>query len=60
MKKVEIQIVIYLQTIKKWLYKLKYKYKDIYKDKFIDSHKQLDIIENYKSFLNKIEGLKYV
>lgn len=58
LEKVKTQIVIYLQSIKKWLYKLGYKNKDIYKDKFIDRYKWLDIIKDYKKFLNKMEELK--
>lgn len=54
----EILIVIYLYIAQKWLCKLKYEYKDIYKYILIDKHGQLNIIKDYKIFLNTIEELK--
>lgn len=33
-------------------------YKNVYKNVFINGYEQLDIIEDYKIFLNKIEKLK--
>ncbi len=42
----------------KWLGKLGYEYKDVHKNIFIDEHKWLDIVKNYKNFLRKIEELK--
>lgn len=35
-----------------------YNYKNVYKNVFIDKHRQLDIVENCKIFLRKIEELK--
>lgn len=35
-----------------------YEYKDVYKDVFIDEHEQLDVFEDCKVFLNKMEELK--
>ena len=35
-----------------------FKYKDMKKDVFINGHKQSDVVENCKRFLNKTEDLK--
>ena len=40
------------------LYYLSFEYKDIKKDIFINRHELLDVVEDYKRFLNKIEELK--
>lgn len=45
-------------TTQKWLGWLVYKYKNIYKNIFIDKYEQLNIVEDFKNFLKKIEELK--
>lgn len=55
---VETLIVICSSTAQKWLYKLEYEYKNVYKDMFIDRHKWLEVVEDHKIFLEKIEELK--
>lgn len=35
-----------------------FKYKNIKKNVFIDRHKQLNVVENHKRFLNKMKDLK--
>lgn len=54
----EIPILIWLHTACNWLRKLGYEYKNIRKDIFVDGHKRLDIMENWKNFLQKMEELK--
>lgn len=58
LKKVETLIVICLYTASKKLCKLRYKYENLHKDVFIDRYKQLNIVEDYKVFLNKIKEFK--
>lgn len=57
-ERVETPIVIRLRTARRWLCKLGYEYKDVHKDVFIDGHERLDVVEDRKVFLNKIEELK--
>ena len=57
-EKVKITIVICSHTAQKWLFKLRYEYKDVYKDVVINRHEQPYIVEDQKTFLNKMEELK--
>lgn len=50
--------MICLCIAQRWLYKLGHKYKDVHKDVFINRHKQPDVIEDCKVFLEKLEELK--
>lgn len=50
--------MIYYYIVHIWLCKLRFVNKEVYKDIFINTHKQLDIIEDQNCFLTKIEKLK--
>ena len=55
---IKILIIICLQIICTWSRKLGYVYKYIQKSRFIDRHKQFDIVENCSNFLKIIKELK--
>ena len=55
---IEIPITICLHKARRWLEKLGYEYKNVCKDIFIDGYKQLDVVEDCKNFLKKMEKLK--
>ena len=51
-------VEIKLRIARKWLHCLGFEYKDVKKDVFVDGHEWLDMIEDCKRFLNKMEELK--
>lgn len=51
-------VKIQSRTARKWLNKLRYKYRHIGKNVFIDGHKQADIIDDRKKFLQIMEELE--
>ena len=57
-QEIETPITISTRTVRNWLRKLGYEYKNIRKDIFVDGHKRLDIMEDWKNFLQKMEELK--
>ena len=54
----ESPVEIKSRTTRKWLHQLVFEYKDVKKNVFVDGHERLFVVEDRKTFLNKMEELK--